>query len=164
MPSNHYEVLALRSPLTTTHGVSQQDIKSAYRQALLQHHPDKSISKGSAQSSLPKYTIDEITIAYKTLSDTYTRSIYDRSLQFQLAEQKLDTTNSYIGSEIVDLDDLQHDGNKGHWYRSCRCGNKLGFLITEDELEKEAEQGEIFTGCSGCSLVLRVVFQQTQDG
>ena len=164
MPSSYYQVLGLEQSHTTGHPLSQQDIKLAYRQALLQHHPDKSRSQNPAQSKFRKYTVDEITIAFQTLSNAHTRSEYDRSLCSQSEKQKQrDTTSSQIGLETVDLDDLQRDEVGEYWHRGCRCGDTMGFVVTDIELEKEAEHGEIIVGCSGCSLALRVVFQQIQD-
>ncbi|KAL9106223.1 MAG: hypothetical protein Q9187_008589, partial [Circinaria calcarea] len=146
MSRNHYEVLALSTSLTASRSISQPDVKLAYRQALLQHHPDKS-AKISSQPQRSKYSVDEITTAYKILSDSDSRSQYDQTLRLQSLQRHRDTAKGYIGLETVDLDDLQYDGTKGLWYRSCRCGNACGYLVTEHELEKEADQGEIIAGC-----------------
>lgn len=61
---------------------------------------------------------------------------------------------------MVDLEDLGCDesGEEIVWFRECRCGDERGFLVSEDELEKEVEHGEIVVGCRGCSLWLKVLF------
>ena len=160
----HYDVLALQLPRTTCQKSTQQEIKAAYRQALLCFHPDK--SKGSNLSKLdtPKYTIDQVTLAYKTLIDPTSRSEYDRLLQLNSSETRSLSQTPYPGLETVDLDDLAFDEPQHIWSRGCRCGNEKCFLITEEELEKEAENGEVITGCRGCSLWLRVIFEVVEDG
>lgn len=158
---NHYAVLGL-PPLSEVHrSIRQQDIKLAYRRALLQHHPDKSAAPSDPVK--PKYTVDDITTAYKILSDSLTRSEFDRQLRLQQSHSPQPAAKQLSGLETVDLDDLKLDSLKSAWHRSCRCGNDRGYLITEDDLEKEAEHGEIITGCGGCSLWLRVVFQQVDE-
>ena len=72
---------------------------------------------------------------------------------------------SFEGLETVDLDDLDYDEEGGGaWYRGCRCGSVRGFRVTEEDLEKEVENGDVVVGCVGCSLWLRVTFQAATDG
>ncbi|MCJ1245144.1 Diphthamide biosynthesis protein 4 [Trapelia coarctata] len=163
MLPNHYEVLALPSSPEVRHSNSQEDIKLAYRRALLQHHPDKSPAPSSRQPTKPKYTIDDITTAYKILSDPSTRAEFDRQLRLLTSHSAQPAAKPLSGLETIDLDDLEFDSAKNVWYRLCRCGNDKGYLITEDDLEKEAEHGEIITGCGGCSLWLKVVFQRADE-
>jgi len=68
------------------------------------------------------------------------------------------------GIEIVDLDDLHLDEEKGIWYRGCRCGDDRGFLIREEDLEEAADEGEVSVGCRGCSLWLKVLFGVVEEG
>ncbi|MCJ1233868.1 Diphthamide biosynthesis protein 4 [Varicellaria rhodocarpa] len=166
MLPNHYEVLALPVPTSEGQRPTQQDIKLAYRRALLQHHPDKTTNKALSEAHPLKHTIDGITVAYKTLSNPESRSEYDRSIHLQhLATKKRhDTTKGYIGLETADLDDLHYDETKAVWFRACRCGNKRGYLVTERELEKEIHNGEVIVGCGGCSLSLKVMFQEGEGG
>jgi len=150
-----YAVLGLVGP-THDRTASAEDIKRAYRRALLTHHPDKAI----ASTKLSKPTIDEITSAYQTLSTLSLRAELDRQL---LLSAKLSTTQrqtlpiSHV-TEMVDLDDLTYDGTQGLWYRGCRCGMERGFILEEVELEEHAELGEIVVGCRGCSLWVKVLF------
>ena len=159
---DYYKVLDLHPPSSALTAPTQDDIKAAYRQALLKHHPDK---LGCKPSQTAPYSIDEIALAYKILSDPITRIDADKSLRLR-GEQKAKehTMAHHPGLEIVDLDDLAFDVDKSVWYRGCRCGNERGFVVTENELEKEVEQGEVMVGCVGCSLWLRVVFQVADDG
>ncbi|KAH0563319.1 hypothetical protein GP486_002112 [Trichoglossum hirsutum] len=150
---------------------SLQDIRLAYRRALLLHHPDKSNASNRSQNSRKdKYTIDQITSAYKILSNPVTRAEYDRllSLEPSTAFHPLNRPKGFgdsfrSGLETVDLDDLEFDGNRGVWYRSCRCGDERGFLVSENQLAEEANNGEIIAGCQGCSLWLRIQFEVLEE-
>ena len=115
------------------------------------------------------YTIDEITTAYKTLSDPHLRAEYDRSLRLdraKIAERERTGDVFHTGLEAVDLEDLACDEGDAEnlvWYRGCRCGDERGFLVSEMDLEREVEQGEVVVGCRGCSLWLKVLFA-VEDG
>ncbi|KAK1141538.1 Diphthamide biosynthesis protein 4 [Aspergillus melleus] len=200
---DHYEILSLPFSSSTTTSLSKQQLKTAYHRALLKHHPDKaspetkdtdlqtqSQSQSQPHSQLknnlppsptppttPKtaYTIDQITLAYRTLSDPALRAEYDRELRLdreKAARREKTGTVFHTGLEVVDLEDLacdEEDDGMGHqavWYRGCRCGDEKGFLVTEEELEREVEHGEIVVGCRGCSLWMKVLFavDEDQDG
>ena len=179
--STYYEILNLPAPPTTTN-LTPQILKLAYHKALLRYHPDKAGVPGQESHHPPhnhtqpqptrtrqggkKYTIDEITTAYKTLRDPSQRSEYDLSLRLAPSQRNENPGGSktpdvfHTGLEVLDLEDLSaEDGPDGMvWYRSCRCGDERGFLVTEDELEREVESGEIVLGCRGCSLWVKVLF------
>lgn len=160
-PQNHYEVLGLPSIPSTRKDLTNKDIRHAYRRALLLHHPDKSRpSHTTAPASTP--TIDAITLAYKTLINPSTRSAYDLSLLTPPAA-KVPFQASHPGLETVDLGDMGYDAKEEMWYRGCRCGKEGVFVITEEELELNAEYGETITPCQGCSLWLRVTFAVAED-
>ncbi|KAE8352914.1 CSL zinc finger-domain-containing protein [Aspergillus coremiiformis] len=173
---DYYEILHLRFTGNTT--LSKQDLKVAYHKALLKHHPDKASSVAKS-TDLPAsdqdlsregtpYTIDEITTAYKTLSDPQLRAEYDRALRLdrgRLAEREKTGAVFHTGLEVVDLEDLacEEQDDSAFWYRGCRCGDEKGFLVTENDLEREAEHGEIVIGCRGCSLWMKILFA-VEDG
>ncbi|KAJ5923581.1 CSL zinc finger-domain-containing protein [Penicillium verhagenii] len=152
------------------HPLSNLQIKLAYHKALLKHHPDKAStvadptfvpSKPSSGTNNDKrsYTIDEITTAYKTLSDPVLRAEYDRSLRLNRAKFAEDTSEVFhTGLETVDLDDMDYDEEDGTWYRGCRCGDERGFSVTENHLESGMDHGEVVIGCVGCSLYLKILF------
>jgi len=131
-------------------------------------------------------TIDTIALAYKILSSPSLKAEYDSRLQrtsrsrnnnkpnnsshgsgFSDSDSDEDEESDIIfrtGLETVDLDDLEfvQDSSKTDdeeaWTRACRCGDDGGFVVTETELEANAEDGEVIVGCRGCSLWLRVLF------
>ena len=163
---DHYKILGLPSPFADDRDVTPHEIKLAYRQALLHYHPDKSPIQllDKVQPEAPDYTVDQIAIAYQTLIDPKRRSEYDRLVRLGSARKGLRTDQSHPGLEIVDLDDLAFDDEQNKWYRSCRCGNEKGYLISEEELERDAEHGEVIIGCGGCSIWLKVIFAVAEDG
>lgn len=69
----------------------------------------------------------------------------------------------FSGLDTIDLDDLAYDEVSESWWRSCRCGQERGFIITEHDLEQETQTGELVTGCKGCSLWLKVLFHVEND-
>jgi diphthamide biosynthesis protein 4 len=163
--ATHYEVLGLPNFLAGTQEVPAQGIiKTAYRRALLLHHPDKhkGTDAGAAGSkNSPKFTIDEITTAYTILHSAQSRAAYDRDLRLQPDSRTTSEEERQVfktGVETLDLDDLSYDEEKNEWYRECRCGDERGFLVQEADLEEAAADGEIGVGCRGCSLWIKVLF------
>ncbi|KAA8648929.1 diphthamide biosynthesis protein 4 [Aspergillus tanneri] len=191
---DHYEILNLPFTGTPT-ALSKQQLKIAYHKALLKHHPDKAsmvakdahiqVTRPSSPSSTFDsshasgriYTIDEITAAYKTLSDPRLRAEYDRCLRLdrsKISECESTGTVFHTGLEVVDLEDLVFDDGDNAakeegqmsgaiWYRGCRCGDERGFQVTEDDLARESEHGDIVIGCRGCSLWTKILFA-VEDG
>jgi diphthamide biosynthesis protein 4 len=176
---DYYEILNIPS-VDSSSGklpiISKQQLKNAYHKALLKHHPDKySPSPTPAPGEISStYTIDDVTNAYKVLSDPVLRAEYDRDLilrrrndSFNKAAGKADDVLFHTGLEVVDLEDMneQDDDVTGSsiWHRGCRCGDEKGFIVTEDELEAEAQHGEILVGCRGCSLWIKVLFAVEED-
>jgi diphthamide biosynthesis protein 4 len=155
--SDHYETLGLPTPTTGNQTpATAENIKQAYRLALLKHHPDK---HKPASVSVSKPSVDAIKTAYVVLSDPQLRAEYDRGLRLSREPGK-EERSFHTGEEVVDLDDLGFDGKKGVWYRACRCGEEKGYVVTEQQLEDEERKGgrEVVVGCKGCSLWIRVGF------
>lgn len=157
---NYYHLLELGSKQFST--LSQQELKAAYRRALLQYHPDKnnSINNGKTTDKLGlQVSVDDIALAYKTLSEPGLKDEYDRWLQSTSGHSDPRLARPHhTGLETVDLDDLTYDPKTSRWTWSCRCGDDKGYIVTEAELEKNVEDGEVIVGCKGCSLWLRVLF------
>lgn len=152
--SNYYRLLNLESKQAV---LSAAEVKQAYRRALLLHHPDKATVEPRTSS----VTVDEIALAYKTLSDSTLRAEYDHWLRTVLGAGEITNATPrprYTGLETVDLDDLDYDEAASLWSRGCRCGDEKGFMVSQLELEQETKEGEIIVGCKQCSLWLRVLF------
>jgi len=155
----HYDVLHLPRDADWSR-LSQEDIKSAYRRALLIHHPDKaahSSLKPTTPSHPRAYAVDDIVIAYEVLIDPEKRAAYDEALDKRKTLES-GHKGTHIGVEVWDLEDLKFDEANNVWSKSCRCGDEQGYILTEADLEKERQHGEIYVGCRGCSLVIKVLF------
>ncbi|KAF2142113.1 uncharacterized protein K452DRAFT_308501 [Aplosporella prunicola CBS 121167] len=160
-----------------------QALKAAYRRALLACHPDK--AHGLTPTDARELaTIDDITLAYRTLSTPSLRAEHDRALRLRCSATTNNNNNNNnnnngaaageadharLGLELVDLDDMAFDEGKGVWWRGCRCGEERGFVVGEGELEEgvldgDAGVGEVLVGCGGCSLWVRVGFGVEVEG
>jgi diphthamide biosynthesis protein 4 len=180
---NYYTTLSL-SARKHDPTLTPAEVKAAYKRALLQHHPDKKASTPPSSNPNTKtnpITIDTIALAYKILSSPSLKAEYDSHLQ-QASRSRNNKPNNNSGSdsdeeesdiifrtglETVDLDDLEFveesdsspdEEGEETWTRACRCGDDGGFVVSEKELEANAEDGEVIVGCRGCSLWLRVLF------
>jgi diphthamide biosynthesis protein 4 len=167
--SSYYEILKLPRNASTT--LTSEDVKTAYHRALLLHHPDKTKTKVVNSTSLTekrngtRFSIDDILTAYQTLSDPVSRAAYDRRLHSStsLGFTGQNDQVTHIGVETVDLEELDVDEDNTEWYRGCRCGDERGYVVTEKDLERESLHGEIYIGCKGCSLFLKVLFGTTEN-
>ncbi|KAK5049552.1 hypothetical protein LTR84_004481 [Exophiala bonariae] len=172
----YYDILQI-PPSTEWNLHYVDELKRAYRRALLVHHPDKipntveSVDKSngnnkpqapSLSTQPPNYSIDEITTAYKVLSNANKRAAYDEALRRNETDQR-GQSGTHIGVEVFDLEDMAYDDDKEIWSRSCRCGDERGYMVAVDDLEKESQHGEIFVGCLGCSLFIKVMFAVEGD-
>lgn len=171
--------------------IPPHELRQAYKRALLHHHPDKQQKKKTQESTSSPTTyppaaatIDEITEAYRVLGNASERAKYDVELRKwkmmnnhhhqQNNQADVIITTRHTGMEIVDLEELDFEvggletendatATGNIWKRACRCGSIPAFVVTEAELEKSADEGELVTGCKGCSLWLKVMFTVDDD-
>ncbi|KAL9115424.1 MAG: hypothetical protein Q9227_000745 [Pyrenula ochraceoflavens] len=165
----YYDILGL---LQEQSRISNETVRVAYRKALLQHHPDKgSAKKFTRNEQSPLYSIDEIVAAYQTLSDPTARAEYEKQLLLSSKAQYKNHAAEKLGSgahdgvEDVDLDEMTYEEKIGLWSKGCRCGNEKGYILDEEELNKAADagEGEVYVGCEGCSLCIRVLFHVDEE-
>lgn len=176
---NHYEVLGLPAPSIATKATppSQQDIKAAYRRALLVHHPDKAPASpqrgGGRQKSTkppdptsapPRFTVDAIREAYQTLSTPSLRRECDRRLQSQARTSGTAGMRPSQTTEldVLDLGDMNFNTKTTEYTSACRCGNRKGFCISEEELT-EVDGTEVLLECPDCSHHVRVCFEIEEE-
>lgn len=173
---NLYEVLGLTPPTARSPSPATiQDIRAAYRRALLKYHPDKLIKENSTSAladlrisrlvvtpNAPSLTIDQITHAFQVLSVPERRRQYDAQLRSQLEAQlkSVALQNQTTELDVVDLDDMNYHGDSQLWTKTCRCGNDEGFCVTEDVLitPEASSQGEVLLGCADCSHHVKVLY------
>lgn len=140
-----YTVLGL--DITRT-DITPTDIKAAYKQALLDNHPDKWHQRGRGRG----FTVQQIHEAFLILSDPEKKRQHDK---------RLDTVLVQTG-EIVNLADLEEheDQTSGqfYWTKPCRCGAVHGYHLSEQELVDNGNSEEIAVQCSGCSIWIKVLY------
>ncbi|KAL8669740.1 MAG: hypothetical protein Q9168_005682 [Polycauliona sp. 1 TL-2023] len=159
-----YDILDLYGPKHNVSAVGKAEIKQAYRLALLSNHPDKSQAAHLAHRSRARYTIDELSRAYRTLIDPERRLEHDRQLQLEpRVKPDQNHAQSHPGIDMLDLDEFNADDSSGKWHCACRCGDDNGFNVTEDELQTSSLWGETIIECRSCSLRLRVTFATVED-
>lgn len=171
--ANYYTILGVPTPANANDAsLTPEQLKRAYRRALLLHHPDRTVTtqeQGSPRSSLPpnvpaRFTVDQIIRAYEVLADPSSRAKYHQLL-FRRSREGFGLAKSADGLavETVDLDDLEciETASGGRWKRSCRCGSMYQF--DERQLEAVARDGEIVVACPGCSLFIRVTFDAVEE-
>jgi curved DNA-binding protein CbpA len=175
---SHYEILGISQTVVGEEKDPLPLLRRAYHRALLKHHPDKAVRPPSDEPSVAspssQISVDRVSEAFAVLANPSEREEYDRSLR--ITQGMLETVQNSAagcsagvatssdfrpGVETVDLDDLNYEEGRDSedtWYRSCRCGNERGYGFTVDDLERDAEHGELLVGCKDCSLWLRVHF------
>ncbi|KAF2212873.1 hypothetical protein CERZMDRAFT_40395 [Cercospora zeae-maydis SCOH1-5] len=154
---DHYQLLGL-SEMRNASSISPDELRQAYKRALLSYHPDKHSPDTPRSSEHTTVTVDEIAEAYKVLGDPVLRAQYDQELANAASSDPPALNTRHTGMEVVDLEELDADDHASMWTRPCRCGSEPAFVVTEAELEKNVEFGELITGCKGCSLWLKVMF------
>lgn len=164
----YYQILQLRQ---SDQPFDPVEVKFAYRRALLLHHPDKrdltpaNNSESIHQTSDHAYSIDQIAQAYKTLSSAIDKADYDNLLaRSSRSSNTASQINLHAGVESLDLEEFAYLEETSSWYYGCRCGDQRGYVLNESDLEENADSGEIFVCCNGCSLSIRVLFQDAGCG
>lgn len=150
----HYEVLGLKPTCNVL------DIKSAYKEMLLTHHPDKN---GNASTAVN--TIQE---AYRVLIDPESREKYDESLERSIKRQGFNISGD--GLDIYSLDDFEMvEEEECRWTKDCpRCQFPKSMKFKESDLiENGTEDGEngyeIIVQCESCSLWIKVKYYEVNE-
>ncbi|CAH6718534.1 diphthamide biosynthesis protein 4 [[Candida] jaroonii] len=138
---NYYEVLGLTPPVT------EKEIRSAYKKALLLHHPDK------VKTSEKTISIDLINKAYHTLIND--NEEYQKQVIFG---DGLDIFN------LADFEEKKIDDGVEFYMKCPRCRTESGIKLTEDDLiggaQQENNEYEVIVQCGDCSLWIRVQYEE----
>lgn len=144
---NYYEVLNV--PINST----EAEIKLAYKDKLLQNHPDKSTQMNTE--------INLIQQAYKVLIDAEGRRNYDELLKSSIKKQGLVLNGD--GLDIYNLQDFHL--LEDTFFKQCpRCRSNKAIMLTEDDLINGTTDGngdyEIIVQCNDCSLWIKVQYSE----
>ena len=165
-----YEVLGI-----SQHAECEQ-VRKAYKQALLQHHPDK--KRASTTQAAPhqpdslqptSVPINEIRLAFDVLRDAALKAAYDASLK---AGAQQDEVHPW---ETVPLSEMQAAGNgacsanpefdstttPGTYLYDCRCGDVYRLTARDAAAHTQPATSQqhisaVLIGCATCGNVLEV--------
>eukprot|EP00300_Choanocystis_sp_HF-7_P027416 c3251_g1_i1.p1 GENE.c3251_g1_i1~~c3251_g1_i1.p1 ORF type:complete len:142 (+),score=19.96 c3251_g1_i1:30-455(+) len=133
----HYAALGLENT------ASRAEIKQAYTQLVLSHHPDKTESTNTTRFL-------QIQRAWEVLRDDELRREYDEEIKAQ------ETLRSRVQLTVKESEMAVDEAEGFLWYE-CRCGGR--YIIHPDELD----QGFDHTQCEFCSFVICVSRESTTD-
>ncbi|KAJ1856160.1 DnaJ sub C member 24 [Coemansia sp. RSA 1822] len=140
---NHYLVLGV-SP-TSTH----EEIKRAYYTLSRQIHPDKQTNNEATDP--PAVEFHQLSVAWEVLGDATKRREYDRQLSTH------QNRNRGVVQDEIDLDDMDFDPQECTYAYLCRCSGT--YVISENDLA----EGREIAPCTGCSLKIRVLFEDVDE-
>ncbi|KAK9822998.1 hypothetical protein WJX81_004158 [Elliptochloris bilobata] len=112
---------------------SPEQLRAAYRAAVLRLHPDKAAAGGSGAAA----GFQDVQLAWEVLRSEQGRVAYDRRVVLGALQAELAV------AEQVDLDDMH-----------CRCGGE--FWLAEGDLREDADS--LLVPCSTCSACIRVLY------
>lgn len=154
----HYDILGVKEDAT------HEEIRTSYRSAILNSHPDK-LQKTSETSKSnqdePREGFLEIQRAWEILGDLKSREIYDSKLQ---AFRQDEVTADDITLEDLTVEDA---GDIVEFFHQCRCGDyfsidslelgEMGLELLRDgnKLSLQApndSRASVVLPCGSCSL------------
>ena len=143
-----YEVLGVRDD------ASAEELRRAYQQLALQHHPDRARNGSAGTDSNEEF--QRIQTAWELIRDPTERRRYDAERR---SKALYDASIVYRTDEVDlgEMDYTEDDAGEGVWKHACRCGET--FVITEQQLCAGIDT----ISCRSCSLVLRPLYQASPD-
>ncbi|KAK8489377.1 hypothetical protein V6N11_082707 [Hibiscus sabdariffa] len=161
LPSLSKESLRRQHSDISLEDASYDEIRTSYRTAILNSHPDKLNSDHNSGESFLR-----VQKAWEILSDPSSRAVYDRELR--------DSRQDLVASEDIGLDDMMIEdaGEVMELYYQCRCGDhfsvdslelaKIGYTLVRDGAEifvrtPDALPASVVLPCGSCSLLVRLM-------
>jgi len=129
---NYYEVLGCSKDST------HQEVKRAYRQRLLQFHPDKS---GTANEFC------NVKEAWQVLGCPQSRKRYDATCK----QEELENEGCLVYARLLPSD-LEASALDDTLFYRCRCGDR--YFVERKTLEER--NAVLHVTCNGCTLVIIV--------
>ncbi|KAB5526718.1 hypothetical protein DKX38_020565 [Salix brachista] len=158
----YYDVLSVKED------ASYVDIRTSYRSAILNYHPDK--LQNTRQASDPGDKSDDrfmkVQKAWEILGNSMSRALYDSKLRALRQDSEV--------SEDISLEEMMiaDNGEIFEMFYQCRCGDyfsidssefeKMGYTLSRDECWISIETPDAFPAsvvlpCGSCSLQVRLL-------
>ncbi|CAI0558192.1 unnamed protein product [Linum tenue] len=165
---SHYEILSVKE------GASYEEIRSGYRSAILNSHPDRSQQNTSDSSAAADEKFLRVQRAWEVLSDSRSRAAYDNELRASRRRQ-----DSSVSGDIdlmdVGVTVVEESGVVELCY-DCRCGDcfsvdssdleRMGYKLSRDRdnvwFEDDGDDASrpaaasVVISCGSCSLRVRL--------
>ncbi|GAV57881.1 DnaJ domain-containing protein/zf-CSL domain-containing protein [Cephalotus follicularis] len=158
---SHYRILSVKED------ASYEEIRTSYRSAIFNSHPDK-LQKTSEIDVSDHESTDrfmKVKKAWEILSDFRSRSVYDCELRASRQDM--------VAAEDVSLEDMMVENTEEalELFYQCRCGDyfsvdssdlgKMGFTVLKDAdkiliLTPNASPSSVVLPCGSCSLRIRL--------
>ncbi|XP_059453758.1 uncharacterized protein LOC132184224 isoform X1 [Corylus avellana] len=158
----HYDVLSVKED------ASYEEIRTSYRSAILNSHPDK--LQKTSETSKPDHESRErflkVQRAWEVLSNLSSRAVYDGELRALRQDA--------VTADDVNLDDMMVEdvGEALELFYQCRCGDyfsvdsleleNLGYVLLRDRNKislqtPDASPASVVLPCGSCSLKVRLL-------
>lgn len=128
-------------------------IRSAYRQKLLQLHPDKAQKKGGVSTPNNQCTdgIERVQQAWDVLRDQGRRAQYDAQLAAQQCSERFAGV-PWMTISLDEMDMYDHETGGFQYEYECRCGDV--FELAQHQIPKPA--AVVYVTCRSCTNTLAV--------
>lgn len=163
----HYEVLSVKED------AAYEEIRAAYRSAVLNTHPDKAQKVSvPSRAHFQEQEFLDVQKAWEVLSDSKSREEYDKEVR--ALRQELE-----VVADEVELGDMtvENTGEVQELLYLCRCGDyysvnslelrEMGIMLSEDgRTEKKGvcidlQPVSVLLPCGSCSLKIRLTIDAT---
>ncbi|KAG6624688.1 DPH4 homolog [Carya illinoinensis] len=158
----HYNILSVKED------ASYEEIRTSYRSAILNSHPDK--LQKTSETSDPDQELRErflkVQRAWEVLSNLRLRAVYDSELR--------DLRQDAVAADDISLEDMmvEDSGDALELFYQCRCGDyfsvdslelgKMGYVLLREGNKislqtPDASLASVVLPCGSCSLKIRLL-------
>ncbi|OAY54618.1 DPH4 homolog [Manihot esculenta] len=163
---SHYDILSVKED------ASYEEIRTSYKLAILNYHPDKlqsTYQKCDNQNKLQDRFL-KVQNAWEILGNARSRAVYDKELRALRKD-----TGVGVAAEDLSLEDMmiEDGGEVVELFYQCRCGDyfsvdsseleKMGYTLLRDENKVSFETAatdalaSVVLPCGSCSLQVRLL-------
>ena len=134
---------------------SADELKRAYQQLALRHHPDRRSTSADGDGGADDEAFVRVQRAYEAVRDPESRRrLAAQARAAQLSAEEADDEEDEPAAAATEA---------GSWRGECRCGDE--FVLSAEQLRRgAAEAAVVEVPCRSCSYVLRVRPPQASDG